>query len=188
MNKNKLFGIALFIVAVALIIITAASVQAETRYMSGTFRYGAWAPVVRIRHKTYTSWALQQQTSGSVEWCGKVHEERDSQHFVILPTEESGYYYLRSIDARTVLTYGKDAQGRAKVTMEAPKTPARYDWEHSQPDDTQKFKIEWIKSGTTNGGKTVKNFYRLRCKKGNMLVSFGGWVPIELEQINAPEE
>ena len=174
------------LMALTMIFALAAPAQADVRYMSGPFKYGAWAPVVRIRHKTYTAWTLQQQASGKVEWCGKVHEGRDSQHFVILPAEE-GYYYLRSIDALTVLTYGKDSAGRVKLTMEAPKIKPVHDWEHSRPNDSQKFKIEWIKSGTTNGGKTVKNFYRLRCKKGNMIVSFNGWVPIELEQINAPE-
>jgi len=118
---------------VMLFVVMAVPAQAETRYMSGTFRYGAWAPVVRIRHKTYAGVVLQQKADGTVTWCSKA-KDIDEQFFVILPAEESGYYYLRSIDAHTVLTYGKDSKGRAKVTMDIPKIPPRYEWEHSQPD------------------------------------------------------
>jgi len=187
MNKNKLFGIALFVVAVALIVIMAVPAQAETRYMSGAFRYGAWAPVVRIRHKTYEGVVLQQKADGTVTWCSKA-KDIDEQFFVILPAEESGYYYFRTIGRPLdVLTYGKDASGRAMVTMEQPKIPPVYDWEYRTPDDSQKFKIEWVKSGKDAGGKKVTNCYRLRCKKGNAIVTFNGWVYANFEQVNAPE-
>ena len=174
------------LVAVMLVITMTVPVQADSKILSETFKYGSYAPVVRIRHKTYTGVVLQQKADGTVTWCSKA-KDIDEQFFVILPAEESGYYYLRSIDAHTVLTYGKDSKGRAKVTMDIPKIPPRYEWEHSQPNDSQKFKIEWCKTGKDAGGKKVANCYRLRCKKGNAIVSFGGWVYFDIGQINAPE-
>lgn len=169
--------------AVLTLIMSATPVSAETRYMSGTFKFGSYAPIVRIRHKVYTDWALQQQKNGTVSWCAKVYENRDLQLFVVIPTGD-GYYSFRTVEAPfKFLTYNKPSR---KFTMENPSVEPKYDWENYQPGDYQKFKIEWRKSGTTAKNITVKNFYRLRCKGiGDAITSFSGWSPFDLQQINA---
>lgn len=168
---------------VMMVVVSATSVHAETRYMSGAFKFGRYSPVVRIRHKVYTNWALQQQKNDSVSWCAKMYEDRDSQLFVIIPTKNTGYYAFEAVDnPQLFLTYNPS---NGRFTMSPATEKPDYDGGAYLPGDTQKFKIEWCKSCTTAYNIKVTNAYRLRCRKTGKLVSFCGWCPIDLQQINA---
>lgn len=169
--------------AVLTLIMSAIPVNAETRYMSGTFTFGKYAPVVRIRHKVYTDWSLQQQKNGTVSWCGKTYEDRDSQLFVILPTKTSGYYSFSAVDnPKLFLTYNPS---NGKFTMSPATEKPDYDGGAYLPGKYQQYSINWTKSCTTSGNRRVTNAYRLKCKGTGKLVSFCGWCPITLQQINA---
>ena len=175
--EKTIIAIIMVIVCMGALMLTA---EADTRYMEKSFSFGNYAPNVRLIHGYYQSYALETGKAGTLSWK-KLRSSTDyndvSQCFTILPAG-NGYYALYEVapmgghNARC-LTY---VPGKGFV-MEDP--------EHYLAD-TQRFKFKWY-SSLKCSGKTIRNCWRLVCKKDGMAFSSGGWSAVRIEQINWSE-
>ena len=177
MNKF-LKAITALIIAIAITAIMIVTANAESRYIEKTFVFGRYAPNVHIINAALGT-ALEVRTDGSVCWK-KLRDNTDyndvSQCFTILPAG-SGYYTIAEVlpmggHNPRVLTY-KPGEG---FFMEWPA--------NGKISDTQKFRLKWY-SSTTCGGRTIKNCWRLVCKKDSIAFCKSGWGTVKLLWMNA---
>lgn len=166
------------IIAIAITAILIVTANAETRYIEKSFTFGSYAPNVHIINAALGT-ALEVRTDGSVCWK-KLRENNDytdvSQCFTILPAG-SGYYTIAE-----VLPMGGH---NPRVLTYKPGKGFFMDWpENGKISDTQKFRFKWY-SSTTCGGRTIKNCWRLVCKKDNVAFCRSGWGTVKLLQMNA---
>ena len=166
------------IIAIAITAILIATANAETRYIEKTFVFGSYAPVISIDHGLY-KWSLESQNDGSLKWSKIQNRDSQRQLFIILPTDTAGYYVIREMTSehsQRVLTYTKNG-----FRMEYPSTD-KYGMQKFS--NAQKFRFKWY-SSTTCGGRTIKNCWRLVCKKDNVAFCKSGWGTVKLLQMNA---
>ena len=175
--KKVLKAAVAIIIALAITAIMIVTANAETRYIEKTFTFGRYAPNVHIINAALGT-ALEVRTDGSVCWK-KLRDNTDyndvSQCYTILPAG-SGYYAIVEVlpmggHNPRVLTY-KPGKG---FSMEWPAG--------SGYADTQKFRFKWYTS-TTAGGRTIKNCWRIVCKKNSIAFCTGGWSPVVIRQDN----
>ncbi len=175
--KNFIKAVVAIIIAIAATAFLVLTAHAETRYIEKSFTFGSYAPNVHIINAALGT-ALEVRTDGSVCWK-QLRDNTDyndvSQCFTILPAG-SGYYAIVEVlpmggHNPRVLTY-KPGQG---FSMDWP--------ENGKISDTQKFRLKWY-SSTTCGGRTIKNCWRIVCKKDSIAFCTGGWSPVKIRQDN----
>jgi len=173
--KKALTAIVLII---ALVMVIALPVEADTKYIEKQFVFGSYAPQIHIINAGLGT-ALEVNPDGSLSWR-KLRNNNDyndvTQSFLIIPAG-SGYYRIEEMlpmggHNPRVLTY-KPGEG---FFMEWPA--------NGKISDTQKFRLKWY-SSTTCGGRTIKNCWRLVCKKDNVAFCKSGWGTVKLLQMNA---
>lgn len=161
----------------ALLIVTA---DAETRYFEKVFSFGSYAPNVHIINAGLGS-ALDVKVDGSISWK-KLLDNNDyndtSQCFTILPAG-SGYYVIVEVlpiggHNPRCLTY---IPGKGFV-MDWPK--------NGKYSDAQMFRFKWY-SSTSCGGRSIKNCWRIFCKKDSIAFCTGGWSTVKVRQDNWSE-
>ena len=166
------------IIAIAITAILIVTANAETRYIEKTFVFGSYAPQIHIINAGLVT-ALEVNPDGSLSWR-KLRNNNDyndvTQSFLIVPAE-SGYYRIEEMlpmggHNPRCLTY-KPGIG---FSMEWP--------ENGKISDTQRFRFKWY-SSTTCGGRTIKNCWRLVCKKDNVAFCRSGWGTVKLLKMNA---
>ena len=173
--KKALTAIVLII---ALVMVMALPVEADTKYIEKQFVFGSYAPQIHIINAGLGT-ALEVNPDGSLSWR-KLRNNNDYndviQYFVIIPAG-NGYCAIQEMlpmggHNPRLLTY-KQGKGFAM------------DWpENGKISDTQKFRFKWY-SSTTCGGRTIKNCWRLVCKKDNVAFCRSGWGTVKLLQMNA---
>lgn len=173
--KKALTAIVLII---ALVMVIALPVEADTKYIEKQFVFGSYAPQIRIINAALGT-ALEVRTDGSVCWK-KLRDNTDyndvSQSFLIVPAG-SGYYRIEEM-----LPMGGH---NPRVLTYNPGKGFAMDWpENGKISDTQKFRFKWY-SSTTCGGRTIKNCWRLVCKKDNVAFCRSGWGTVKFLQMNA---
>jgi len=166
------------LIIVTVITTMALPVNADNRYIEGTFTYGSYAPHIHIINAGLST-ALEVNSNGSLSWK-KLRNNNDyndvSQYFVIVPAG-NGYYAIQEMlpmggHNPRVLTY-KAGKG---FFME---------WAtNGKIGDTQKFKFKWY-SSTTCAGRTIKNCWRIVCKKDNIAFCKSGWGTVRIILTNA---
>ena len=176
--KRFLKAVVAIIIAIAATAFLALTAHAETRYIEKNFTFGSYAPNVHFINAALGT-ALEVKADGSVCWK-KLRENNDyndvSQCFTILPAG-SGHYAIYEVlpmggHNPRCLTY-KPGIG---FSMEWP--------ENGKISDTQRFRFKWY-SSTTCGGRTIKNCWRLVCKKDNVAFCRSGWGTVKFLQMNA---
>ena len=175
--KKALKAAVAIIIALAITTLMIVTANAETRYIEKNFTFGSYAPNVHIINAALGT-ALEVRTDGSVCWK-KLRENSDytdvSQCFTILPAG-SGYYAIYE-----VLPMGGH---NPRCLTYKPGIGFFRDWAiRSGSADAQKFRFKWY-SSTTCGGRTIKNCWRLVCKKDSIAFCTGGWSPVEVRQDN----
>lgn len=173
--KKALTAIVLII---ALVMVIALPVEADTKYIEKQFVFGSYAPQIHIINAGLST-ALEVNPNGSLSW--RKHRNNNdyndvTQSFLIIPAG-SGYYRIEEMlpmggHNPRVLTY-KPGEG---FFMEWPA--------NGKIADTQKFRFKWY-SSTTCGGRTIKNCWRLVCKKDNVAFCKSGWGTVKLLRMNA---
>ena len=175
--KNFIKAVVAIIIAIAATALLVLTAHAETRYIEKSFTFGSYAPNVHIINAALGT-ALEVRTDGSVCWK-KLRDNADytdvSQCFTILPAG-SGYYAIYEVlpmggHNPRCLTY-KPGIG---FSMEWPA--------NGKISDTQRFRFKWY-SKTTCGGRTIKNCWRLVCKKDNVAFCKSGWGTVKVRQDN----
>lgn len=167
-----------FIIAIAITAIMIVTANAESRYIEKSFTFGSYAPQIHIINAGLST-ALEVNPNGSLSW--RKHRNNNdyndvTQSFLIVPAG-SGYYRIEEMlpmggHNPRVLTY-KPGEG---FFMEWPA--------NGKISDTQKFRFKWY-SSTTCGGRTIKNCWRLVCKKDNVAFCRSGWGTVKFLQMNA---
>lgn len=176
---NKIFKtITALIIAIAITAIMIVTANAETRYIEKNFTFGSYAPQIHIINAGLVT-ALEVNPDGSLSWR-KLRNNNDyndvTQSFLIVPAE-SGYYRIEEM-----LPMGGH---NPRVLTYKPGEGFFMDWPaNGKISDTQKFRLKWY-SSTTCGGRTIKNCWRLVCKKDNVAFCRSGWGTVKLLKMNA---
>ncbi len=175
---NKIFKtITALIIAIAITTIMIVTANAETRYIEKNFTFGSYAPQIHIINAGLGT-ALEVNPDGSLSWR-KLRNNNDyndvTQYFVIIPAG-NGYYAIQEM-----LPMGGH---NPRCLTYKPGIGFFMDWPiRSGSADAQKFRFKWY-SSTTCGGRTIKNCWRLVCKKDSIAFCTGGWSPVEVRQDN----
>ena len=174
----KVVAFTVILVAV-LIYLLAMPAAAETRTIENKFTYGSYAPVVVIRNKTLSNYALTMKLDGSTTW--KRYTGADNQIFVLLDTG-GGRVAVASFNGQRDLTISK--QG-CKFDI-----PESHNYEYIVWKDGQRFELKWYEHVKDATAKDVTGWrfisdYKINGKR--VAAAFAGWSVVTIEQINAPE-
>lgn len=159
------------IMFITTILFDVTKVEARSKYIENKFVFGSYAPTVIIHHPIY-NWVLDVNQKGELVWAKPV-KDKQSQLFVILPTEYDGYYSIREFNNGTTeqLYIGYTKTGFKLVSNRKAK------------HDTIAYKFVWKKTDNC-GGKTFNNVWRLQCKANKICFCNGGWGSFRFEQTN----
>ena len=180
MREAKRIMACVFMMAV-MVAALAGPVEAGNQYIQRTFVFDGVAPQVTFEHGLY-DWAITNTNDGGLKWAKKTPYNKRawddfSQSFTILPASAAGYYVIQEVTtehSQRVLTYTPKG-----FVMEYPDRATGY-------TAAQMFRLKWYNT-TTAGGKTVKNCWKLVCKKNNVCFCVGGWASVQIMWTNAPD-
>ena len=159
----KRFITAVLIVA-TLLVCMAVPAEASERWVTKTFNYGSYAPVVQFRVEGLGEKYIAVKSDGFLTSGTKAK----AKHFVILPTVYNDYYVIRDADnPYLALTY----------TSAGFKMATSPDNDYGMPEykQTQMFKFAW-KTNVAQGYNNRKcNGWKIICKYNNMTVPVSGY-------------
>lgn len=164
------------VMTIALILTMAAPAYAG-EYLTGKFKFGSYAPVIRFEHCYLTGYDLTVQSNGTLR-STKHNEDNWAQLFTVIPSERAGYYVIREFNnggySQRVLTCTGSG-----YKMTYPKTDK---WGTAQYTSKQMFRFKFYASRKWTS-KTVKNVYLLITPDGDIFCA-GGSASWKLYQEN----
>ena len=153
----KRFITAVLIVA-TLFMVTTVPTQASEHWITKSFKYEGYCPIVKLRieglGERYVSTSLGSTT------------KTKAMQFVIIPTEYSNYYILRSVDNPHIALTFKD--GKFKLSGINPG-----DYTSQVFAKTQMFKFVWKMNYAQGYNNRKCNGWQIVCKNGKVFTCSG---------------